>query len=47
MENWIVMAAATLIVCALFPPLLGFLIGAGGIMLATCVVYAIICGLSS
>lgn len=47
MENWLVMGVAILVVCALCPPLFGFVMGAGGIMLATCVVYAIICSLSS
>jgi hypothetical protein len=45
MERWIVMAGAIALVGLFCPAVLGFVIGAGGIMLATCIVYAVISGL--
>lgn len=44
MEQWMVMGAAVLVIGMIYPPLLGVVIGAGGIMLATLVVYKLIGG---
>lgn len=38
MESWLVMLVALIIVCALCPPLLGFIMGAGAVMIATVVI---------
>jgi hypothetical protein len=44
MEQWMVMGAAVLVIGMIYPPLFGVVIGAGGIMLATVVVYKMIGG---
>jgi hypothetical protein len=44
MENWLVMGAAVLVICLVYPPLLGVVIGAGGLMLATVVIYKLLGG---
>lgn len=44
MENWMVMGGAILLVCLLFPPFLGFVVGMGAMMLATYAVYKILGG---
>jgi hypothetical protein len=42
MENWMVMGGAILLVCLLCPAVLGFAIGAGGVMLLTVLIYAVL-----
>jgi hypothetical protein len=44
MEEWLVMGGAVFLICLVYPPLLGVVIGAGGLMLATVVVYKLLGG---
>ncbi len=44
MEQWMVMGVAVLVIGMIYPPLFGFVIGAGGIMLATIIVHKLIGG---
>lgn len=44
MEEWLVMGGAVLLVCLIYPPFLGFIMGMGSIMLATYVVFKLLGG---
>jgi hypothetical protein len=44
MEEWLVMGGAVFLICLVYPPLLGVVIGAGGLMLATVVIYKLLGG---
>jgi len=44
MENWMVMGAALLILCAIHPPFLGVVAGAGGVMLLTVILFKLFGG---
>lgn len=47
MENWMVMGGAVLLVCMLYPPFLGFVIGVGIMAVATMIVFFLIRSLMS
>jgi len=44
MEQWLVMGAVVLVICIVYPPFLGAVIGAGGFMLATLLLYKLLGG---
>jgi hypothetical protein len=44
MEQWMVMGAAVLVIGIVYPPFFGVVIGAGGIMLVTVVIYKLLGG---
>ena len=44
MENWAVMGAVVLVLCLFNPPFFGAVIGAGGIMLATFILFKLLGG---
>jgi len=44
MEEWMVMGGAILVSCLIYPPLLGVVIGAGGVMLLSVVIYKLLGG---
>jgi hypothetical protein len=44
MEQWLVMGAVVLVICIVHPPFLGAVIGVGGIMLATVLLYKLVGG---
>lgn len=44
MEEWMVMGGALFVICLVYPPLLGFVIGVGGVMLATVVIHKLLGG---
>lgn len=44
MENWMVLGGAALLICLLYPPFLGFMMGIGAIVVLTFIITKMIGG---